>query len=128
MADVQMFEKKGVFRKAWAHPIIRGLKVPRRVAVAIAIMEMGVTEYDEIATAVGLTEEAVEQIDSVEDPAIRRLASVGIPYGTYFNIDKPLRCPKCQRLIILVPCVACDGPDKHQQSLAVARPKKRVKA
>jgi hypothetical protein len=123
MSDVQMFEKQGVFRKAWKHPIYRDIIVPRRVAVAIAIMEMGVSDYEEIATAVGLTEEAVEEIDSVEDTEIRRLACVGIPYGVYFNIDKPLRCPKCQCMINLVPCVSCDGPIKHKEAIKDTRSK-----
>jgi hypothetical protein len=70
-------------------------------------MQMGLSDYTQIATAVGLPEAEVRRIDRAEDPRVRRLAAQGVPDGTHFNLAHPLRCPKCKRMITLVPCVAC---------------------
>jgi len=108
------FERKGNVRKPWRHPSKRSIKVPHRAAAAIAVMEMGVTDYSVIASAVGLTVDEVKRIDMAEDSPIRQLGCEGIPYGEYFTLEKVIRCPKCHAMVRFAPCVACDGPSKYQ--------------
>ena len=81
--------------------------VPRRLATVIAVMEMGVSDYDLIARAVGVTVDEVKRIDKAEDGRIRSAASKGTPKGTFLPLNKAMRCPQCRQLITLVPCVAC---------------------
>ncbi len=83
-------------------------QLPRRAPVVIALMEMGVRDFDEIATATGLTVEDIEEIDSAEDRKIRRIATEGTPAGTYLPLTKPVRCPTCNGMVTMAPCVACD--------------------
>ena len=111
-----LFEKKGTVRKPWRHPLKRSIKVPHRAAAAIAVMEMGVSDYTIIASAVGLTVEEVERIDMAEDSPIRQLSCEGIPYGEYFTLEKDIRCPKCHAMVKFAPCVACDGPLKYRSA------------
>ncbi len=108
------FERKGNVRKPWRHPLKRSIKVPHRAAAAIAVMEMGVSDYSVIASAVGLTVEEVKRIDMAEDSPIRQLGCEGIPYGEYFTLEKDIRCPKCHAMVRFAPCVACDGPPKYE--------------
>jgi hypothetical protein len=70
-------------------------------------MEMGVSDYSEIAEAVGLTVEEVELVDKAEDLPVRQLAVAGIPPGQFFRLDSRLRCPKCQAKLGIAPCLAC---------------------
>jgi hypothetical protein len=91
----------------WRHPSKPHIEVPYRVAAAIAVMEMGISDYAVIANAVGLTIDEVERVDMVEDPAVRQLALVRIPAGETFRLSHRVRCPKCQARVGLVPCVAC---------------------
>ncbi|MBN2022435.1 MAG: hypothetical protein JW809_06535 [Pirellulales bacterium] len=93
--------------RPWRHPLKRHIEVPYRVAAAIAVMEMGVSEYSTIAHAVGLTLEEVERVDMVEDAAVRQLALARIPEGEWFKLAHRIRCPKCQATVGVVPCVAC---------------------
>jgi hypothetical protein len=93
--------------RTWRHPSAPRIEVPYRVAAAIAVMEMGISEYSVIAAAVGLTIEEVERIDMVEDPAVRQLALARIPAGEAFRLSHRVRCPKCQANVGLVPCIAC---------------------
>lgn len=88
----------------------RHIKVPYAAAAAISLMEMGITDYERIAQAVGLQAAEVERIDMAEDKAIRQLCLAGIPYGHYFTLESRIRCPKCSGLVTLAPCVACDAP------------------
>lgn len=111
-----LFEKKGSVRKPWRHPMKRSIKVPHRAAAAIAVMEMGVSDYSVIASAVGLTVDEVKRIDRAEDSPIRQLSCEGIPYGEYFTLEKDIRCPKCHALVRFAPCVACYGPTKYQSA------------
>lgn len=94
--------------KLWRHPRHRSIRVPRKAAAAIAVMEMGIADYDTIAGAVGLTVEEIAQIDRAEDTAIRQLGIARIPYGVYFHLQDKVRCPRCDAWITLAPCVACD--------------------
>jgi len=98
---------RGRPRKPWRHPLKRCIEVPYRVAAAIAVMEMGISEYAVIAEAVGLTVEEVRTIDAAEDSSVRQLAVARIPLGEWFKLDKHLRCPKCHAELNLVPCIAC---------------------
>ena len=93
--------------KLWRHPFKRHFEVPYRVAAAIAVMEMGVSEHSVIANAVGLTVEEVERVDMAEDPAVRQLAVERIPVSESFKLDNFVRCPKCLAKVGLAPCVAC---------------------
>ncbi|MBN1908480.1 MAG: hypothetical protein JW818_01965 [Pirellulales bacterium] len=95
--------------RPWRHPFKPHIKVPYYVAVAIAVMEMGISDYTVIAYATGLTVEEVERIDMVEDPAVRRLALARIPLGETFRLANRVRCPKCQAKVGLAPCIACRG-------------------
>lgn len=83
-------------------------QLPRRAPTVIALMEMGVLDFDEIATATGLSVDDVKEIESAEDRKIRRIASQGTPAGTYLPLTKPVRCPTCNGMITMAPCVACD--------------------
>jgi hypothetical protein len=91
----------------WRHPYEPHIKVPYRVAAAVAVMEMGISDYSVIADAVGLSVEEVERVDMVEDPAVRQLALAGIPAGESFKLSHRLRCPQCQAKVALAPCIAC---------------------
>ncbi len=100
-------ERGGKRSRPWRHPLKRSIEVPYRIAAAIAVMEMGISEYAVIARAVGLTVEEVERVDMAEDPSVRRLAVARIPVGESFKLDNRVRCPKCQAEVRLAPCVAC---------------------
>lgn len=93
--------------RVWQHPRKLQIQVPYRVAAAIAVMEMGVSDYSVIAGAVGLTVDEVERVDMAEDPSVRQLAVAGIPAGEFFRLDSRLRCPKCQANLSIAPCLAC---------------------
>jgi len=93
--------------RPWQHPMKLHIEVPYRVAAAIAVMEMGISDYSVIAGAVGLTVEEVERVDMAEDPSVRQLAVVGIPAGEFFRLDDRVRCPKCQAKLSIAPCLAC---------------------
>ncbi|OHB86365.1 MAG: hypothetical protein A2V98_17025 [Planctomycetes bacterium RBG_16_64_12] len=105
-------QKKRPKRTAWRHPADRDLVVPYRAAAVVALMEIGISDYSVIANALSLTVEEVRWIDSAEDGSIRRLSVETIPYGEYFKLDAEIRCPKCNAMIRVVPCVACCGPAK----------------
>ncbi len=96
-------------RRPWRHPLNRAIEVPYRVATAIAVMEMGISEYGVIAEAVGLTVAEVRRIDTAEDSLVRQLAVARIPVGEFFKLDHRLRCPKCQVKVEIAPCVTCQG-------------------
>jgi hypothetical protein len=93
--------------RPWQHPGKLHIEVPYRVAAAIAVMEMGISDYSVIAGAVGLTVAEVERVDMAEDPSVRQLAVAGIPAGQFFRLDSRLRCPKCQAKLSIAPCLAC---------------------
>jgi len=99
--------KKNRRAKRWRHPLKSEIEVSYRVAAALAVMQMGIAEYPVIAEAVGLSIEEVRQIDGAEDHGVRQLAVAGIPCGEYFKLDRRVRCPKCQALVGLAPCVTC---------------------
>ena len=86
----------------------RQVPVPKKTAAVLALIQMGVTSYTEIARAVGLSVDEVARIDAAEDKAVRQLATGGFPKGTYVRLQRKTRCPKCNSLVNLVPCVACD--------------------
>lgn len=112
--DLSAAQCQPVSRRPWRHPYKRGLQVPYRTATAIALMEMGVRDYRQIATATGSSECEIKKIDLCQDQHVRQLGCEGIPYGEYFRLEKALRCPKCRAILTLVPCVACDSPGKYR--------------
>ena len=93
--------------RPWQHPLKHYIEVPYRVAAAVAVMEMGISEYRVIARAVGLTVEEVERVDMAEDSSVRQLAVAGIPAGEFFRLNERVRCPKCQAKLSIAPCLAC---------------------
>jgi hypothetical protein len=93
--------------RVWRHPLKRSIEAPYRVAAAIAVMAMGVSEYRVIAEAVGLTVDEVRDIDSAEDSSVRELAVAGIPRGESFKLDRQIQCPKCQAKVNVAPCIFC---------------------
>jgi hypothetical protein len=110
-------------RRPWRHPLNRAIEVPYQVAAAVAVMEMGISEYGVIAEAVGLTVAEVRGIDTAEDSSVRELAVAGIPIGEFFKLARRVRCPKCQAKVEIAPCVTChsmlrrggDGPCEPSQ-------------
>jgi len=99
--------KRHARSRRWQHPVKLDIEVPYRVAAAIAVMEMGISDYSVIAGAVGLTVEEVERVDMAEDRSVRQLALAGIPAGEFFRLDNRVRCPKCQAKLSVAPCLAC---------------------
>lgn len=93
--------------KPWRHPTDHDIQLPSRVAATIALMGMGLTDFTMIASLVGLTVEQVRSVDEADDPAIRKLAVVGIPSGGRFKLRGTVRCPKCHGNVSTVPCVTC---------------------
>ena len=104
---------------SWRHPDDRRIVLPRKVVAAVAVMQMGVTDYKAIAAAVGLEPEQVREIDAASDPAVRLLAVAGIPMGHYFNLQKTIRCPSCNAWIRIAPCVVCTN-EAHDATPAQA--------
>ena len=99
--------KRNLRNKLWRHPFKRCIELPYRIAAAIAVMEMGISEYSVIARAVGLTVEEVERVDMAEDSSVRQFAAARIPVGESFKLDNYVRCPKCQAEVGFAPCIAC---------------------
>ena len=93
--------------RAWRHPSKDGLVVPCKYAAAIAVMQMGISDFRTIALAVDLEVMQVEQIDSAQDPLVRELALEGIPVGEFFKLRSQIVCPTCNRSVSLAPCLAC---------------------
>ena len=99
--------KRNRENRLWRHPLKRYIEVPYRIAAAVAVMEMGISEYSVIARAVGLTVEEVERVDMAEDSSVRRLIVARIPVGESLKLDDYVRCPKCHAKVRLAPCLAC---------------------
>jgi hypothetical protein len=101
--------KKQIPGRTWRHPSKPSLKVPYATATAMALMQMGVRDYATIAGAVALSVDQIRRIDMAEERPIRQLGLVGIPHGVYFKLHETIRCPKCNALVKIAPCVACDS-------------------
>ncbi len=99
--------EKATRRRPWRHPRNRKVVLPYRTAAAVALMEMGISDYGVIAEAVGLSTQEIKRIDKAEDEPVRLLSTLGIPSGEYFKLEKEVRCPKCHARVVLAPCVAC---------------------
>ena len=93
--------------RVWRHPLKRTIEAPYRVAAAIAVMAMGISEYRVIAEAVGLTVEEVRDVDSAEDLLVKELAVAGIPSGEFFRLRQLVRCPRCRAKVNVAPCIRC---------------------
>ncbi len=93
--------------RLWKHPREHSIRLPYRMAAAIAVMEMGIREYAVIARAVGLSVKEIERIDMATDGLVRRLALIRIPIDETFKLEARVRCPRCQADVGLAPCVAC---------------------
>jgi hypothetical protein len=93
-------------------PLISPRKsLPSRVEAALAVMQMGVSDYALIASTVGLECEDVAEIDHSEDCRIRDLAVRGVDPAKRFHLVRPLRCPKCRNRITVAPCITCHSVD-----------------
>ena len=84
-----------------------GKNLPRRVEAALAMMQMGVSDYATIASTVGLEEADVIEIDHSDDQRIRRIAIQGVDPEKQFHLMRPIRCPKCRNRITVAPCLTC---------------------
>jgi hypothetical protein len=94
--------------RTWRHPFHRSIEVPYSTALVMAMIQMGVSDYAVIAKAAGLHVAEVRRIDMVEDRAVRQLGLAGIPHGVYFKLHEKVRCPKCNALVRMAPCIACN--------------------
>jgi len=108
-ADAKPSRRRSRRGNAWRHPSDAQLRVPRKTAAAIAVMEMGIKDYRLIGEAVGLEAADVKEIDLAGDGPIRRLGVQGIPAGEYFNLRTTICCPKCGAKVTIAPCVACSS-------------------
>jgi len=106
-ADIKTRHRQKRNGTCWRHPTDVRLRVPRKTAATIALMEMGITDYAVIAAAVDLDVNEVKQIDLTTEGPIRRLGVEGIPVGEYFNLRTVVCCPKCGAKVTIAPCVAC---------------------
>ena len=93
--------------KTWRHPGNSSILVSRKCAAVIALMQMGISDYQLIAEAVGLAVEAIEQIDAAENRVVRLLAVAGIPHGEFFKLRVQVQCPRCNGRVNTAPCVLC---------------------
>ncbi len=108
-ADAKPTRRRSRRGSSWRHPNDAQVRVPRKTAAAIAVMEMGVTDYRVIAEAVGLEVDEVKQIDLATEGPVRRLGVQGIPAGEFFNLRTTICCPKCGAKVTIAPCVACSS-------------------
>ena len=95
--------------RLWRHPTNHDIELPSQVAAAVVLMSMGVTDFSEIASLVGLSVEDVQSVDDAEDPNVRKLAAEGVLDGGQFKLRGSVRCPKCHANVSTVPCVTCSG-------------------
>ena len=93
--------------RMWRHPEQPQIRVPYRSAAVVALMSMGVADYDVIGEAVGLTADEVQEIDMAEEATIRALCGAGIPLGEYFRLQTKVRCPRCSARTTIAPCAKC---------------------
>lgn len=94
-------------KAVWRHPTNAKVTLPYASAAVIALIELGLSDYSVIAEAVGLNVEDVQRIDNAEDVVVRQLAVEGLPHGEYFKLRARIRCPKCNGLIVIAPCISC---------------------
>ena len=92
----------------WQHPAHHDICVPHKVAAALAVIEMGIHDHQDIGDAVGLSLDEIAVIDRADDHNVRRLGVLGIPFGQFFNLRAAVRCPRCEAWVTVAPCVACD--------------------
>jgi len=100
----------------FAQPISSRINVPRRTAATLALMQMGIRDYETLASVVGLTPQQIEHIDMAKDPEVRALGVQGIPFGEYFHLRRRVRCPGCAAWITVAPCVACQVRTAERRS------------
>ena len=77
------------------------------IAAAVYLLQAGLSDYKQVADAIGVSVAHVRRIEAADDPAVRRAMSKSSADGTSVRLRKPIRCPGCGRRIFLVPCVAC---------------------
>ncbi len=74
---------------------------------AIELMLRGVSDLQRIASVVGLTIEEVRDLESADDPRVRKLVLEGLPLEFVFRLRSATVCPGCGSRIYLVPCMTC---------------------
>jgi hypothetical protein len=74
---------------------------------AVELMLRGVSDLDCVASVVGLPIEEVRQLESANDPRVRRLIVEGLPPDFAFRLRSAIVCPGCGSRIYLVPCMTC---------------------
>ena len=110
--DLSVLDDEPLRRKetcrTWRHPSRRSIEVPYSTAMVMALIQMGVRDYAAIAGATGLRVQEVRRIDMAEDRLVRQLGVAGIPHGVCFKLHEKVRCPKCNALVRVAPCIACN--------------------
>ncbi|QDU97512.1 hypothetical protein [Lignipirellula cremea] len=74
---------------------------------AVALMQMGYRDYQEIADLVGLQPDEVAEIDLSSRPRIRAWAITGVPLGEFAELRRAIRCRGCGVLLNKAPCLRC---------------------
>jgi len=83
---------------------------------AVALMQMGYIDYEQIADLVGILPEQVEAIDLSTNPRIRAWTIAGVPLGEFAELRRAIRCRRCGALVNKAPCLACQLHRRRQPS------------
>ena len=68
---------------------------PEPLCQSAALIHGGLSDYDVIADAAGVSRRDVENIDQATDPYVRKLAVRGLHDGLICRLRKTINCPKC---------------------------------
>ena len=74
---------------------------------AVALMQMGYVDYQEIGDLIGIPPEQVAAIDLSRSPRIRAWAIAGVPLGEFADLRRAIRCRGCGSLLNKAPCLRC---------------------
>lgn len=105
-------------KNRWQHPDYPEISVNPRIAAAIVLMRMGMTDLGQLARATGLSQRRIAELDEASDPVVRHLAVVGVPPGHFFPLRDSAQCPQCLHRVTVVPCVSCAAAEKRREQLA----------
>ena len=99
----------------WRDPRKRGFELPYQMAAAVAVMQMGVRDFQVIAAAVGLSVDEIAKIDRADDDTVRHLAISGFPPGERLRLREAIRCPRCRGRTQVAPCALCECLESHKR-------------
>jgi hypothetical protein len=104
------------------NPRKRSSRLSSRAIAAVELMLYGMSDLDRIAAAVGLSAEAVGQLESAEDARVRKLLREGLPEDFVYRLRTTIVRPRCGRRIYLVPCLTC-RVSQSKSAKSLVRPK-----